>query len=501
MHHTGNHVTFEHRRPYRCGTQLFQGRENHVLESPRIPFPRPFKLQLPLASLIQILSYANPSSIVEVPESMNMSQTPLRQPLAWRQCCQCLRRQQLRSTPLQQNRFLSTTNTLRATARSINNPLRNSQSRAQQRAQQRSILLPAAGMAASAAAMYGIIKLDVFGLEQAEANKNQVQTSNGSGSMKLDGPNGFPSSPSVIRIQGQDGVEQVATGNSTVSHFPSTIKLPKSIDPSALKPGDELPTAPESEEEYQLLGLGIRTVSFLAIQVYVVGVYVAKSDLATLQQRLVRLAVQPLGSNTDATAAGGAVAATSLVPTERQALKELLLDPVQGEDAWNAILKEGGIRTAIRIVPTRNTDFGHMRDSFVRGISARAQRMAQKARESAGGPSEAQTQSEFQDDTFGAAVSDFKTLFSGGQRKNIPKGNVLLLLRDGRGALDALFQTDAAQPIRWLGRVPDERISRLLWMNYLAGKTVSSEPARQSVVEGVMGIVERPVGTVIQKVI
>ncbi|KAL2014773.1 hypothetical protein VTN00DRAFT_2298 [Thermoascus crustaceus] len=421
-----------------------------------------------------------------------MSQTPFRQPLAWRQCCQCLRRQQLRSTPLQQNRFLSTTNTLRSTARSNNNPLRNSQTRAQQR----SIILPAAGMAACAAAMYGIIKLDVFGLEQAEAN-NKAQKSNGNGSMKMDGPSGFPSSPSVIRIQGQDGVEQVATGNSTVSHFPSTIKLPKSIDPSTMKPGEELRTAPESEEEYQLLGLGIRTVSFLAIQVYVVGVYVAKSDLATLQQRLVRMAVQPLGSNTDATAEGGAVAATSLVPMERQALKELLLDPVKGEDAWNAILKEGDIRTAIRIVPTRNTDFLHMRDGFVRGISARAQRAAQKAKESAG----PEARSEFQDDTFGAAVNDFKSLFGGGQRKNIPKGNVLLLLRDSRGALDALFQTDPAQPIRWLGRVTDERISRLLWMNYLAGKTVSSEPARQSVVEGVMGIVERPVGTVIQKVI
>jgi hypothetical protein len=38
-------------------------------------------------------------------------------------------------------------------------------------------------------------------------------------------------------------------------------------------------------------------------------------------------------------------------------------------------------------------------------------------------------------------------------------------------------------------------------LNYLAGKTVSSEGARQSVVDGVMGIVERPVGTVVLKVL
>jgi len=443
---------------------------------------------------------------------MNMSQAPFRRPLAWRHCCQCLRRQQLRSTPLQQsqqNRFLSTTGTLRSTTArsSSNNPLRVARTREQQQAQnRRGIVLPAAGMAACAAAMYGIIKLDVFGLEQLEQAKkkkgegNDVQESSGNtGSMKMDGPSGFPSSPSVIRIQGQDGVEQVATGNSTITHFPSTITLPQSVDPSSMKPGQELTVSPEAAEEYQLLGLGVRSVSFLGIQVYVVGLYVAKSDLAALQQRLVRMAVQPItgaSSSSSAESSGAAVAATSLVPTERETLKQLLLDPEKGEEAWNSILREGGVRTALRIVPVRNTDFLHMRDGFVRGITARAQQASAKAK----AKEEAQ-QSEFQDDTFGAALNEFKSLFGGGQRKSIPKGNVLLLLRDGRGALDALLQTDPAHPIRWMGRVADERVSRLLLMHYLAGKTVASEPARQSVVEGVMGIVERPVGTVVQKVL
>ncbi|KAF5008981.1 hypothetical protein F66182_15605, partial [Fusarium sp. NRRL 66182] len=109
--------------------------------------------------------------------------------------------------------------------------------------------------------------------------------------------------------------------------------------------------------------------------------------------------------------------------------------------------------------------------------------------------------SEFDDETFGQSVSEFKTLLGGGSRKNIPKGQVLLLLRDQQGTLDALFQRDPQEPIQWLGRVADERVSRCVWLNYLAGKQVASEPARQSIVEGTMGIVERPVGTVTQKVI
>lgn len=52
-----------------------------------------------------------------------------------------------------------------------------------------------------------------------------------------------------------------------------------------------------------------------------------------------------------------------------------------------------------------------------------------------------------------------------------------------------------------LGGVNDERISRLVWMGYLAGENIASEDARQSVVDGVMDLVERPIGTVETQVI
>jgi hypothetical protein len=52
-----------------------------------------------------------------------------------------------------------------------------------------------------------------------------------------------------------------------------------------------------------------------------------------------------------------------------------------------------------------------------------------------------------------------------------------------------------------IGVVEDERVSRALWLNYLAGKKVASEPARQNVVQGIMGFVERPVGTVAAQIV
>ncbi|KAL4952979.1 chalcone-flavanone isomerase-domain-containing protein [Aspergillus filifer] len=426
--------------------------------------------------------------------------------LPFRNGAQCLRRRFLR--PAATTRYLYTSSPLRTTATNTIKPprTRTKAKAAEDEAAKykRSMKLSAAGMAVCAVGMFGVIKLDLFGLEQQEKKPSAT---------RLDGPQGFPESPSVIRVQGKDGAEEIPTGTSSVPHFPSVIRLPKyqgtaDVPPAKLSPNDEITSAAGGgeEEEYQLLGLGIRTVSFLRIQVYVVGLYVAKSDISNLQQRLVQMAVHPPSEEQVISNPVGATSATSLVSTERQRLKELLLDEEKGDDAWNAILKDDGLKTVFRIVPTRNTDFLHLRDGWVRGITARAQKFnaaakAQAAAAASGETSSPVTPSEFTDESFGTAMNDFKSLFGGGQRKSVPKGQTLLLLRNERGELDALLQPKDNEPYRFMGRVTDERIGRLVWLNYLAGKNVSSDEARKSVVDGIMGIVERPIGTVVQKIL
>jgi hypothetical protein len=274
--------------------------------------------------------------------------------------------------------------------------------------------------------------------------------------------------------------------------------------------------------EYQLLGLGIRTVSFLGIQVYVVGVYVATDDLAALQRAFVR-AVRP------ADAGPGATAATALVlPDEKEQLRALLLDAQRSERVWTDVLRRCGVRSMLRIVPTRTTDFGHLRDGWMRAIAARTQARAVSssstsaalAKKGASGAQEHERgtggddddgNDRFDDEAFAGAVQEFKAMFAGSSRKN-SKGTPMLLVRDGRGRLKVLYggggdaggrageaagskaNAKEAVAVR-IGSVADERISRLIWLNYLAGAKVASEGARQSVVEGVLKLVERPVGT------
>lgn len=287
-----------------------------------------------------------------------------------------------------------------------------------------------------------------------------------------------------VEITGQDhgpNTDQVPTGTSTVPYFPRSIWLPRSGGASEEGNSPALPAgigAAQEEEEYQLLGLGIRKVSFLRIQVYVVGIYVAKGDMGRLQEELVRASV---GSG-----------ASTLVQGEKEDLKKTLLDGEGSTKVWSEVLKEGGVRSAVRIVPTRDTNFLHMRDGWIRGIDLRGKGK------------------EFEGEDFRMAVDQFKGMLGG--RGSVGKGKVLLLGRGANGALRAWVEEDAvgAEPktltrkgerMTLLGTVKDERISRLVWMGYLAGQKIASEDARRSVVDGVIEIVERPVGTIETQVV
>jgi hypothetical protein len=267
----------------------------------------------------------------------------------------------------------------------------------------------------------------------------------------------------VVQKLGEEPDEEgdvVQTGTSTVPIFPRLLGFADGTEAVEIGSG----ATEDGLVEYQLVGLGIRTVSFLKIQVYVVGMYVATDDIAALQEALIRR-IDPI--------------ATTLVAGEKENLKQKLLDPEQGEEIWSQVLRDSGVRTVVRIVPTRDTDFGHLRDGWVRAITGRARKNP-----------------EFGDDAFGDGVKNFKSLFRKG---SVPKKKELLLARNGKGVLVVWYNDGKSGPQR-LGDVQDERISRAVWLNYLAGKTVASEPARISIVEGVMEFVERPVGTVATQV-
>lgn len=270
-----------------------------------------------------------------------------------------------------------------------------------------------------------------------------------------------------VVVRDEDGHEIVPTGNSTVPTFPRTLSLPAS---STSTPSGTL-TA--NDTEYTLVGLGLRTVTFVNLQVYVVGYYIATADIAALQNALTKK-INPI--------------ATTLVPGERDQLRTALLDPVVGEQTWDELLAHGiPARSAFRIVPVRDTDFHHLRDGFVRAIQGKVPAIS----------------ADTDDEAFGEAMRQFRAAFN---RGSVPKKKELLLVRDEKGVLSIEYEDGTAKKKgkggrKLIGTVGDERVSRALWLNWLAGKKVASEPARQNIVQGIMEFVERPVGTVAAQVI
>ncbi|KAK3308363.1 chalcone-flavanone isomerase-domain-containing protein [Chaetomium strumarium] len=288
-----------------------------------------------------------------------------------------------------------------------------------------------------------------------------------------------------VVVYDEEGDEIVPTGNSTVPTFPRRINLPSFTAPlsttstseAATSPGI---TSPSDTTEYTLVGLGSRTVTFINLQVYVVGFYVATADIATLQNALTKKVNHM---------------ATTLVPNEREQLRSALLDPAEGEKTWDELLAAGiPARSAFRVVPVRDTDFHHLRDGFVRAIQGRAAALSGKR----GQPGAAE------DEAFGEAMRQFRAVFN---RGSVPKRREMLLVRDETGRLSISYDAGASKKEQrpagrqLIGVVEDERVSRALWLNYLAGKKVASEAARKSIVEGLMEFVERPVGTVASQVV
>lgn len=326
------------------------------------------------------------------------------------------------------------------------------------------IKLSAYGIAFCTLAVFGTVAL--YPAAQGKQNEKALDQTKVA---RLDAPPSIAGTVSSSTTEST--IEEVPTGTSTIPTFPKTMFI--SSDAPSSTPAAANGT--QADVEYQLVGLGIRTVSILSIQVYVVGLYVAVSDIAALQARLVHAVADPV--------------ATTLVPGEKSKLRELLLDPDRGEEIWNSILQDGQVRTAFRIVPTRNTDFMHLRDGFVRGITARSSHFTTHRKDTS-----------FQDESFGSALNDFKQAFGGGARRKLARGEMLLLARDAQGKVTVWNEDKQGNRLK-MGAIPDERVGRLLWLNYLAGKNVSSEPTRQSVIEGVMEYVERPVGTVATQIV
>ncbi|RSH95398.1 hypothetical protein EHS25_000485 [Saitozyma podzolica] len=202
-----------------------------------------------------------------------------------------------------------------------------------------------------------------------------------------------------------------------------------------------------------LVGLGVRKVSFLRVKVYSAGFYVDEKALAQLDRVPGFATYTPQHLLTVPPADGG--------------------PHLQGEALIRKLL-EYPAPCAIRIVPTRKTDFAHLRDGFTRAIMAR-----QKLAHQAG------TLSHSDDHLINDAMHALKGLFPA---HAIPKGKALVLYRTAKGALVVEYEG------KELGKVDDPWMSRELFLAYFADKDVISPKLKEDVAKGFEHYVHAKIG-------
>ncbi|KAI0051004.1 hypothetical protein FA95DRAFT_1555049 [Auriscalpium vulgare] len=207
---------------------------------------------------------------------------------------------------------------------------------------------------------------------------------------------------SVLYLDADVQQDDVVVDSATSISFPKTLRVPSKIP---------TPT-------FTLVGVGVRTVSFLGIKVYSVGFY---ADLSNPNLKI----------------------SQSATPQEKI---EHIID---------------NTACVLRIIPTRNTSYTHLRDAFVRTLTAR-QQLAHKAG----------TLTQDEVINIQAPVGKLKTLFPNAPfTKHTPLDIVLA-------------PPDASQPrtviFRDLGAVQHNWVARELFVAYFDGDG-SSPPLKKMV--------------------
>ncbi|PWN52870.1 hypothetical protein IE53DRAFT_402031 [Violaceomyces palustris] len=231
-----------------------------------------------------------------------------------------------------------------------------------------------------------------------------------------------------------DRIQKEGQPSSNVVLEPSTSQpLPLYLEATATN-------LPPGTGRLKLVGLGVRTVSFLRVRVYVAAFYCDENHLE-------RLSV-----------AGGPDASLE------KKVKELA---------------DSGVTCALRIVPVRSTDFAHLRDGFVRALQARL-KLAIKSG-SLANESEA---------SFSKGIQDLKSSFPKG---SVPKGEALDLvmtpaLSAGQSHTRPLELTFEFRG-KVFGRVESGQdsftVARELLLAYFSERGEISTPLKKSVEENI----------------
>ncbi|ODV83884.1 hypothetical protein CANARDRAFT_188530, partial [[Candida] arabinofermentans NRRL YB-2248] len=236
------------------------------------------------------------------------------------------------------------------------------------------------------------------------------------------------------------------------------ISVDSSVDPfpKVINGGDG---DGDLKTDFELLGYGIRTVTFLKMKVYALGIYIANED-------------KPIVEKTQGTTT------TTTTTTHQDHLKLALQDSKLSVLLIDNLLNSG-VKLTARIVPVRNTDFNHLRDGLIKSIKSNP-----KYKEL--------VNDGFSDELLSSGLDELRSAF-GKVKMTAYKNSQLYLELIENGKLRLSFKQYNVSLKKFensfeMGVVCEPLISKLLFLSYLSGDKPLSEPTRNQSIEGFINI-------------
>lgn len=186
--------------------------------------------------------------------------------------------------------------------------------------------------------------------------------------------------------------------------------------------------------DFELLGHGVRSVTFIAFKVYGVGVYIAKKDIPKASTLLVDMA-------------------------------DKLKDPEESAQAIEKLL-DNDIKFLVRLAPVRNTDFNHLKDGLIKSILAHPKSKEMK-------------------EELGNGLDELREAFT--RKGTVPKNHLLYLEMLDGGKL-ALSYVNPKKKEYKMGEVTCPLVARQLMLQYLSGAKPLSPSLRDSCIEGFINL-------------
>lgn len=225
------------------------------------------------------------------------------------------------------------------------------------------------------------------------------------------------------------------TNNNSISldSKPYTSEDTINVDSTLLPFPREIKTSQgQFSQDIQLIGHGVRTVTFLSMKVYGIGIYIVQDDI-----KKAHTIIEKIGS-------------------------DKLKDPKQSEEVIGELLSNG-VRFVARICPTRNTDFNHLKDGLIKSILAHPK--SKEVREE-----------------LNIGLEQLREAFQG-RRGSVPKNHSIALEIRENGKLAVSYMNPFKHEIVPMGIIDQPLVSRQLFLQYLSGERPLCEPLRKSSIE------------------